>query len=817
MGFEVCVQTYWIAVDPDDYRPELRTERALDELEHWLAAVGLKQLAPLLRANDIDLAILPELTEADFEKLGLSLGHRKKLLKAVADPHHFSTSTLIPSSPTTSSSIASSAERRQITVMFCDLVGSTALASQLDPEDIRELIGAYHQRVAKIVGRFGGFVAKYMGDGVLIYFGYPNANEDDPERAVRAGLKLTEAIGQLRASQPLQVRIGIETGLVVVGDLVGAGEAQEHGIVGGTVNLASRLQTLAKPNAVVIGPATYRLIGALFECRDLGDLTVKGFAEPLRPFEVLRKSEFQSRFEALHAAAMTPLVGREEELELLVRRWDRAKSGDGQIVLLSAEPGVGKSRITAALQDRISSEPHTRLRYFCSPHHAHSALHPTITQLERAAGFEQVDGPEVKLDKLRALIAPASPTPRDVALLAELLSVETNDSSASLGLTPQQKKNETFEALLRQLEFLANTQPVLMIFEDVHWIDPTSRELLDLVVERTTRLRILVLVTFRPEFQSPWTGLSHVTALTLNRLARRASVMMVEQIVGNRGLSSELLQEIVERTDGVPLFVEELTKAVLEFGGGEDGAMLSRTPMITLSVPATLHASLMARLDRLGPATVGIAQVAAAIGREFSFDLVANIAGSANEDTERAMARLVGAGLVFQRGVPPEAHYQFKHALVQDAAYGTLLRAKRQELHGRIAKALEANFRQVAETQPEVLAHHLTAAGLSERAFEYWRRAGERAAKRSANLEAVSHLRHGLQLLESLPDRAAHAEEELRLLTALGPALMTTRSSADPEVEQVYRRALGTSGRDEPVGGVVSDNMGILPRRVHLR
>jgi class 3 adenylate cyclase/predicted ATPase len=764
-------------------------EGVLDELVHWLAPLGLEQLAPLLQSNDIDLAILPELTEADLEKLGLSLGHRKKLLKAIANLPDSSSSTSHPPLPTAEPSAASSAERRQLTVLFCDLVGSTALASQLDPEDLREMIGAYQRCVAKTVGRFAGFVAKYMGDGALIYFGYPRAHEDDPERAVRAALKLANAIGQLRTSPPLQVRIGIETGLVVVGDLVGSGEAQERGVVGGAVNLASRLQALAEPNAVVIGPTTQRLIGGLFEYRDLGTLKVKGFAEPLRPFQVLRKSEFQSRFEALHAADMTPLFGREEELELLTRRWDRAKSGDGQVVLLSAEPGIGKSRITAAAQDRISSEPHTCLRYFCSPRLTNSALYPTIAQLERAAGFGRDDEPEAKLDKLKTLLAPASPPAQDIALLADLLSLPGRDIFPSFSLTPQQKKKETFEALLRQLEGLAKARPVLMIFEDVHWIDPTSRELLQLVVEMTPRLRLLLLITFRPEFQSPWTGLPHVTTLTLTRLPHHAGLLMVEQIAGRVTLSRDLLDEIVARTDGVPLFIEELTKAVLEAGSGQDGATPSRTPSATLAVPATLHASLMARLDRLGPTAMEVAQVAAALGREFSYELLVAVAGPADEKTERAIAGLVNAGLVFQRGTLPEAHFQFKHALVQDAAYGTLLRGKRQELHARIVGALEARFPQLLESQPEVLAHHLTAAGLSERAVEFWRRAGERAAKSSANLEAVAHLGRGLELLQAVPNRAAHADQELRLLIAMGPALMTTRSTADPEIERTYSRA----------------------------
>ena len=539
---------------------------------------------------------------------------------------------------------------------------------------------------------------------------------------------------------------------------------------------------------MVIAESTRQLIGNLFECSDLGKAALKGIAEPVQAWQVVRPSAVEGRFEALHTAALTPLVGREEEIDLLQRRWQRAKTGEGQVVLLSAEPGIGKSRLAAAVQERIAREPHTRLRYFCSPHYQDSAHHPTIAQLERAAGFERDDAPERKLDRLQELLSSATTSLEDVALFAELLSVSVGGRLPPLDLSPQRKKERTFEALLRQLEYLAGAQPVLMIFEDVHWIDPTSRELLDLVVERTSRLPVLLLITFRPEFQPPWTGLSHVTMLVLNRLDRRAGISMVEQIVGSEEIARDLLEEIVARTDGVPLFLEELTKAVLEAGAGEQDAALSRTPP-SRAVPATLHASLMARLDRLGPIAKEIAQIGAALGREFSYELLAAAARSADDEIERALDGLVGAGLVFQRGTPPEATFQFKHALVQDAAYGTMLRGRRQELHARIAAALEANFPQITETQPETLARHFTEAAHTEHAISYWQRAGERAAKRSANMEAVAHLGRGLQLLEALPDRAAHADEELRLLIAIGPALMNTRSSAAPEIGRAYSRA----------------------------
>ena len=573
----------------------------------------------------------------------------------------------------------STAERRQLTVMFCDLVGSTALASRLDPEDLRDVIGAYQRCVAETVARFNGFVAKYMGDGVLVYVGYPRAHEDDTERAVRAGLALIEAVGQLQAPDRLHIRIGIETGLVVVGDLIGSGEAQERGIVGETPNLAARMQALAEPNTVVIGPQTRQLLGDLFEYRDIGDVEVKGFPEPVHAYQVLRLSAVESRFEAFHAAALTPLVGREEEVELLLRRWQRVNSGSSQVVLLSGEPGIGKSRVTAALLEEIASEPHTRLRYFCSPHHTDSALFPLIAQLERAAGFERDDDPPSKLAKLDALLSRTSTSAEDSRLIADLLSLPDIGPDPTLDLSPQQRKQKTLEALVRQLESLARQRPMLMIFEDVHWIDPTSLELMDRIIERIRRLPVLLVMTFRPEFHPPWVGQPHVTTMTLSRLDQGDGAALVARIVGNKALPPEVVNEIVERTDGVPLFVEELTKAVLE--AGEDGRSATRALSMASSaahtVPATLHASLMARLDRLGPAAKEVAQTGAAIGREFSYELMGAVGQRTDAELQVALGQLVEAGLAFCRGVPPQASYLFKHALVQDAAYSTLLRGPR--------------------------------------------------------------------------------------------------------------------------------------------
>jgi len=509
--------------------------------------------------------------------------------------------------------------------MFCDLVGSTALSTRHDPEDLRELIGPYHRCVAETVGRFDGFVAKYMGDGVLIYFGYPQAHEDDAERAVRAGLAVIEAVGRLPAQEALRLRLGIATGLAVVGDLIGEGAAQERGVVGETPNLAARLQALASPNTLVIGEATRRQIGGLFDLADLGPQTLAGFAEPQPAWRIIGESGMLSRFEALRSGA-TPLVGREEEVELLARRWQQAKSGEGRVVLISGEPGIGKSRLTAALSEHVGTEPHTRLRYFCSPHHQDSALYPFIAQLERAAGFARDDAVDAKLCKFRALLGPGTRDDDDITLLTELLSLPS--SAADLNLSPQCKREKLFESVLSQLGTEARQRPVLMVFEDAHWVDPTSRELLDLTVDRVRHLPVLLAITFRSEFQPPWSDRPHVTGLALNRLGERDGEVLVQKLAGNTALTPDIVAEIVERTDGVPLFVEELTKAVLESAAQDDrvAAVLATTSLAAQSVPATLHASLIARLDRLGPAAKEIAQIGAVLGREFAHELIAPVA-----------------------------------------------------------------------------------------------------------------------------------------------------------------------------------------------
>ena len=769
----------------------------------WLRSLGLGQYEAAFRDNEIDETVLPNLTAEDLKDLGVGIvGHRRKILDAIA-ALRAEESAKTPSAtvaPKTETIPEDRAERRQVTVMFSDLVGSTALSARMDPEDLREVISAYQKCVADTVGRFGGFVAKFMGDGVLIYFGYPQAHEDDAERAVRAGLELVAAVSDLKTHAPLQTRVGVATGLVVVGDLIGSGASQEQAIVGETPNLAARLQGVADPNSVVIAESTRKLLGNLSELEDLGVQDLKGIAGPVRAWTALRQASVEGRFEAFHASGLTELVGREEELEILLRRWSKAKRGEGQVVLLSGEPGIGKSRLTAALLEHIAAEPHTRLRYFCSPQHTDSALYPIISQMERAAGFTHEETAQTKLDKLDALLAQSFTARQDATLLAEMLSLPNDGRYPILELAPQQWRQKTLEALTAQLEGLSRSNPVLMIFEDVHWIDPTSLEALGRTVERLRTLGMLLIVTYRPEFEPPWIGRPYVTALNLNRLGEREIGALIDGVTGNKPLPESIRQDIIERTDGIPLFVEEMTKPVLEAESeGDARETTAAIPSSALSVPASLHASLMARLDRLGSAKE-VAQIGAVIGREFSHALVAAVAREPEEKLQSALDRLIAAGLLFRQGVPPNASYLFKHALVQDAAYGTLLREPRRALHAHIADVLEAQFSSMIE--PELLAHHYTEAGRIEEAIDYWLKAGQRAMQRSAHVEAERHLRVGLELLAGLPETTARHHREITLQNTLGVCLMPTRGFGNPEVAAAFTRAAEICTRVDDVRGL---------------
>ena len=769
----------------------------------WLSQVGMHEYAQRFAENGIDLDIVTELTDQDLEKIGVtSLGHRRKLLRAIAnlkaaEKVSSAAAAVAPPAPRT----ADTAERRQVTVMFSDLVGSTSLAAQMDPEDLRELISAYHKCVAETVRRFGGFVAQYLGDGVLVYFGYPEAHEDDAERAVRAGLEVIVALGAIKTPALLQTRVGIATGLVVVGDLTGLGEGRESAIIGETPNLAARLQGIAEPNSVVIAEATRRLLGNLFELRDLGTRELKGLAKPVRAWLALRESTVESRFEALHPSGLTALVGRDEETELLLRRWSRAKGGNGQVVLISGEPGIGKSRLTAALLEAVGPEPHTRLRYFCSPQHTDSAFYPIIGQMERAAGFLYNDTPQQKLDKLDAPLAETSTSIEDAVLIAEMLSLPNDGRYPALELAPQQRRQKTMEALTTQIETLSRQKPVMMILEDAHWADPTSLEAFGRAIDRIRRLKVLLLVTFRPEFDVPWVARPYVTALIVNRLAEHEAGAIIDRIAGNKPLSAGIRQDIIERSDGIPLFVEEMTKAVLE-AGGEIAAerAIAALPSRALAVPASLHASLMARLDRLGGPAKELAQIAAAIGREFSHPLLASVVRQPEAELESALNRLVVAGLLFRRDEPPHATYLFKHALVQDAAYGTLLREPRRTLHARIAETIESEFADIAENRPELLARHWTEAGVIDKAAFLWGKAGQRSLARSALVEAAEQLRRALDQIATLPSTPMLRGEQIKLQIALVNALMHVKGYAAPEPKAAVEQARQFIERAEALG-----------------
>ncbi|MBA2964462.1 MULTISPECIES: AAA family ATPase [Ramlibacter] len=746
------------------------------DIPAWLEGIGLGQYAELFRSNDIDGTLVHQLSSDDLKELGVtSLGHRKKLMAAIAalggEPGSAPAGAV---SPKLVADAAPAAERRQLTVMFVDLVGSTALSTQLDPEDMRELIRAYQNTVAGEISRFEGHIAQFLGDGVLAYFGWPRAHEDDAERAVRAGLAVTAAAARLATptARHLQTRIGIATGMVVVGDLIGEGSGQRHAVVGETPNFAARLQGVAEPGMVVIAESTRHLAGDLFVLRSLGARTFKGIAEPAGVFAVIGARDVESRFAARHGE-VTVIVGRDQELALLVERWRLAKAGEGQVVLLSGEAGVGKSRIVEAVIEAARAEPHFLLRYQCSPYHADSALYPAIQQLAHAAGFTQGDSAEQRLERLEALLATSTDKVDAVApLVAVLLGLDPASRYSPNTLTPQQSRSRTLSALVDQLTGLASRKPVLWVVEDAHWIDPTTLELIELALDRVQGIRVLTVVTSRPTFVASFGSHPVVTRLALNRLGRAATQAIISRIARGKRLPTVLLDEIAAKTDGVPLFVEEMTKAVIESGElREDGeAFHLEGPLSALAIPTTLHDSLMARLDRLQPVKE-VAQTAAVIGRSFDHRTIAALSDKPPDELASALRQLVEAELIFRRGEPPEATYLFKHALVRDAAYESLLKTKRISLHTRLLDVLEAWGDEAAELK----AQHAEAAGLTERALDHWEQAGAQALARPAYKEAIAHLEHAVRLCHAMGEAPQWKRREIGLWLQQGQALIASQ------------------------------------------
>lgn len=767
----------------------------MSDLRDWLRGNNLEQYADAFEANDIDLDILTDLDDNDLAQLGVSLGNRRRLLKAIATRH--ADAAPISSSDKTSSLDKSSsahslssgekssvpeeagsgdAERRQVTVMFADMVGSTALSGKLDPELLGGLIRRYQDAVAGAIGRYGGFVAKFMGDGVLAYFGFPRAFEDAAERAVRAAIGILSEVGAIETPDGarVQARIGIATGLVVVGEIIGTGMAQERTIVGETPNLAARLQALAGPDCIIISESTQKLLGGLFELTHAGEHELKGFARPVPAWRVCGEASVESRFAAIRTGGL-PLIGRAPEMGLMRERWHLARQGEGQIVTVIGEAGIGKSRMIEALQEEVTGEAHARINLQCSPYHSDSALYPVIQYLNRVAGFAPGDPADARAEKICALLAArriADPAARP--LLAELLSVPLAETAAP-PQSPAQRKASTLALIVEIMARTGDGDPVAIVLEDAHWIDATTLEMMTRLTDSIARARLLAVVSARPDFVPPWLGRPHATLVTLGRLGRPECMQVVAGVAAAHGLADDTIATIVAKTDGVPLFLEELTRSVME-SAGEGSA-----------VPATLKDSLMARLDRLGGARE-IAQIAAVIGRQFTFAILEAVSGKGSGEIEGMLAKLVASGIVFPEESGLERNFIFKHALVRDAAYESLLLMRRREWHGRVAQALEQRFGDVAAREPELLAYHFGEAGLLSLACDYRMRAGDQVVSRSAYVEAIAHFTAGLKLAEALPPQEG-LRRQLQFWLKLGSASVVAHGLQSVEAEKAYTKA----------------------------
>ncbi len=770
-------------------------------IEEWLKQHGLGQFAEMFASNGIDFDVLPDLTDAELEQLGLPIGHRKRLMRALGTLGARSADRPPGPAVPTSQPAEQTAEpmRRHLTAMFCDVIGSTALSAAMDPEDYRVLMGRVQNAAKAAILSQGGSIGQYQGDGILAYFGYPVAHEDNAARAARAGLELAARVAgtALSSGERLAIRIGIATGLVVIG--CGEGEDQNQAF-GDALNLAARIQTLAPENGVLVADATRQLLGHSFELDDFGKHALKGIPNEVRVWRVRSERLIELRFDAAHGSQLTPLVDREEERAKLLSLWALAKRGHGQVAMLSGEAGIGKSRVSSALLREFAGEAHLVMRYQCSPNHVDSPFYPVVAHLTFAAGLSDQDPPDIKLNKLETLLRAGNISEQDLHLLAQLVSIPMGPQARLEEMTPMRRKERTIAALLTHLRELSDTLPVLVFIEDLHWADASTLDLLNRVVHEIRRMNVLVLATFRADFAPAWIGFDHTTMIRLNRLSPAHTADMLAELTLGKSLPREIYDQIQSRTDGVPLFVEELTKAVLESGllKEEDDHFSALAPLQSLAIPGTLRDSLTARLDRL--ATVrDIAQIGSVLGREFSYHLLAVVSGMPAERLQTGLAQLIAAELIFARGQPPHAVYSFKHALVQDVAYESMLRSRCSALHARAAEAIIEVFPETAETQPELVAMHLGRSGQVERAIEYLLRAGRRAIERSANTEAIGQLRHAIDLLQSLPESPERAARALRLEVALGQAMIASYGYAHPGTREVLWRASThiSSGTDD--------------------
>lgn len=763
-----------------------------DTIEGWLRKNRLEKFIEAFLENEISLDVLDDLTEQDLKSLGMPMGPRKRFLRAVGEsPGSTEVDASFPLSRETSAT--ETGERRHLTVMFCDLIGSTALSERLDPEDFREAIRVFRDACARSIQDYDGFIARYMGDGILVYFGYPQAHEDDAERAVRASLSIAASLEGLAAPDGtgMEMRVGIASGVVVAGDVIGEGASEERSVLGDSPNLAARLQSLAPSNGIVISESTHRLIEGLFVCQDMGPQELKGISEPVSAYQVSGESDVNSRFEAISRRGLTPLVGRIEEINLLLKRWEQSKDGDGQVVLLSGEAGVGKSRLMSAFQDHLSSEHHGKAYCFCSPFRQNTALYPIIGYFERILRFATEEDSAAKLDKIEAFLSDLDLSKETFApILATVLEMPVEERYGPIELSPQQLRDRTLDVVTSILEAQAAKNPTLIVLEDIHWVDPTTLELCERIIKRLRGMRALFVIAHRPEFEPPWKGLPNITSYSLNHLGRRECAELVTKVTSGKDLPEDVIAQIVKRTDGVPLFVEEMTKTLIESDILEDAGDRYELlkPLSSVAIPESLMDSLMARLDRLGEAK-DIAQVGSVIGRSFSYELLSVVTSLDDALLEASLDKLIESGLVFQRGIAPKATYEFQHALIQDAAYKGLLRSRRQQLHALIAETLQQRFPDQGEHEPEVLAHHFTMAGLVEQGVEYWHRAGQKESDHSAYHEAIALCERGLSILESMPDENLRSKWELELQLVIGLSAMAVHGFSSPKVNAAYSRA----------------------------